>query len=317
MRKNPGLAALCMAVALAAAGCVPGAPAGTPAATPSASSPASATATTPAVDLTQPGAAVAVLRQLVARSGSTQVIMVSLRAREASVTVLDGRQPHTWALRDGVIGEVRSDVEYIDQAAFDPDAFDLSDLGALFRAAAAVSGSAQKQELQIVDTQRVEHAPGDITMSVSTNPETRTVFFNADGTLVPTLDLNTAGGIAAALRDAIGTHRLVTALGVSAAQGAYAEFTGADGSTVRRRRLPKIAVIAEPHPASTKAAAFDPALVDPAVIWRVLTRADGFGPTAAWTLVAAVPPAGGEPRLAFTVGSASFVTDLAGIRVHA
>lgn len=66
MRKNPGLAALCMAVALAAAGCVPGAPAGTPAATPNASSPASATAATPAVDLTQPGAAVAVLRQLVA-----------------------------------------------------------------------------------------------------------------------------------------------------------------------------------------------------------------------------------------------------------
>lgn len=314
MKGARGVAAASVCLALLT-GCSP-APVGagpTPPASPTAS------ATTPALDLTQPGVARTLVRQLVAASGSPQVVMVLIRQREASVSVLTDGQAHTWAYRGGAIKEVSTDLAYVGQATFDPDAFDLSDIGAVFRAAAAVSGSDASQELQIVDSRRVEHSAIELKMSVATNPETRTVFFNPDGTLVPTLDFNTASGIAVGLSDAIGTHSTATTVTVGSATGAAIEYPGTDGAVVVRMRASKLPVTDVPRSGADKLTGFDPRVVNPVVIWRVLQgyAAQGsFGPTTTWSVTADIRTAASTlPRLRFAVGSARLVTDLQGNEV--
>ncbi len=310
--RRVAAAALCSAALLA--GCTP-APA-VPTSQTSATTPAASATPSPALDLTEPGVARAMVRQLVAASGSTQVLLVDIRRHEASVSVLSDGKPHTWAYREGTIREVSSDMAYVDQATFDPDAFDLSDVGALFRAAAAVSGSEQSQELQIVDLRRVEHSALELKMSVATNPETRTVFFNPDGSLVPTLDFNTAGGITSGLADAVGSHTTVTSVTIGSATGAFIEYPLDSSTIVRRIRSAKIPVTDVPRSAGgDKPTAFDPRLVDPAIVWRVLQRyaaTGAFGPTTTWSVVADIRGTTTQPRLRFTVGQARLVTDLAG-----
>lgn len=268
---------------------------------------------TPELDLTQPGAAQQMIRQLVEKAGTSQVLMVSIKRHEASIGVLVDKTPKTWAYRDGTIKQITSDLAAVDQASFDPFAFDLSDVGALFRAAAATSGSDSDQELQIVDQRRVEHSASDLKMAVSTNPETRTVFFNADGTFVPLLDFNTSTGIAVGLSDALGAHTLATQVSVSSAAGASVDYPATDGTTVHRVRSSRIPVIDVPKPSSDKGPTFDPRIVSPATIWRVLARTPSFGPTTVWTMTA--DATSGTPRLRFTIGSTRVVTDLAGVEV--
>lgn len=287
-------------------------------AAPPAAPPASASAEpTPRLDLTEPGVARRMVRELVQASGSTRVIMVSVKTHEAAVSVLTDGAPHTWAYRDGVVHEIASDLAYVDQAAFDPERFDLDDVGALFRTAAAVSGSTQSRELQIVDTQRVDHDVDDIKMSVSTNPETRTVFFNSDGTLVPTLDFSTPAGLAEGLAEAVGDHLTATAVGVGSDQGAYVDFVASDATTLaRRQRLPRLAVSVLPRPGSVKAAPFDPRTVDPGTIWKVLqTRASAGTWTPATTWSVTVDAASGRPLMHFVVGTETFTTTLDGALV--
>lgn len=312
MTRTRRLAALAVGLGLAAAGCTPGVPAGSP------STPAAPTAsvTTPAVDLTAPGVAQRVVRELVAASGSTQVLIVDIRPHEASVSVLVGAEPHTWAFRDGTIKEVSSDLAFVDQVAFDPERFNLADVGALFRTAAELAGSAEGQQLQIVDLQRVDHSPDDVKMSVSTNPETRTVFFNADGSLVPTLDFHTEAGIAHGLADARGAHTSASTVAVGSEVGAFVEFPGLEGDTiVRRQRTARFPVTASPRGGDDTLDLFDPRLVDAAAVWRVLQRyaaVGSFGPTTSWSVVVDQRDGIAAPRMHFTVGGARLVTDLAG-----
>lgn len=273
----------------------------------------------PAVDMTQPGAAQAMVRRLVAASGSSRVIMVEVRHYAASVSVLDASgKPVTWAYRDGRVQQVASDLAYVDQATFDPAKYDLSDVGALFRAAAAVSGSDQQQELQIVDRQIIDHSPSEILMAVSTMPETRTVFFYPDGTLLPTLDFRTEWGISRGLSDAIGSHTSAVQVGVGTETGAYIDFPGPNQTTARRQRTPKFPVTISQRNEQPSNAAFDPRLVRSEVVWRTLTNtASGSVPYSdSWSVVADDRARLGTPRLYFTVGTQRFVTDLAGNRVQ-
>lgn len=305
-----------MCLALALTGCQP--PTGPASSTPS--GPAGSASATPALDLTVPGTAQRVVRDLVKASGSQQVIMVDIRLHEASVSVLLDGAARTWASRDGKVKEVPSDLTYVDQIAFDPSAFNLADVGAIFRAAAAVSGSDKAQELQIVDRQLFDHSPSDVLMSVSTNPETRTVFFRADGTLVPTLDFNTSRGIAEGLKDAVGLHTSASALVVGSATGAYIEFTGPDSTTTaRRQRTARFPVTVTLRNESDKLTPFDPSLVDPAVVWAVLQRytaTGAFDPTTTWSVTADRRSSTGTLRLRFIIGSSRLVTDLAGNEVR-
>jgi len=289
-----------LVLALALGGCQAVAPIVTP----------TVVATAPAIDLTAPGAAASMIDRLVKTAGSPDVIMVVVSATQASVTVLNGQTPATWAYRNGQIGLVATDITYVDQSTFDPDDFNIRDVGALFRAAAAVSGSTRGQTLQIVD-----YSDGRVMMSVSTDPESRTVFFNADGSLLEDLDFDTLGGIQRGLADVVGTVPLAYTVSVQSDQGAWMDYPGSDdGTTTRRQRTPRVPVTTSTRAQRTTLPVFSPALVNADAIWAVVEANAGVtvSATTAWSVTIDQRAGDGLPRMYFSFGLTSVVTDLSG-----
>lgn len=285
------------------AGCGPGTPTTGP--SPSPSGP----------DFTAPGVAAAMVGRLLDRADSEYALMVEITARTVAVSVLDAEQsPVTWAYRDGEIGEVTSDLAYVDQATFAVSAFTISDVGALFRAAEGQSGSAENQSLTIVD-----YSGGEVMMSVSTVPETRTVFFTPDGALLPILDFDTPAGIAEGVRDAVGTRMNVSSITVDSAQGVTVEYPGEAGTTVRRTRTAKVPVTTNVIAQEVDQPPFLVSLVDPAAIWRVVDSARGTAEVpegTRWSVVIDDREGLGTPRLHVSISSTVVTTDTEGNTVN-
>jgi hypothetical protein len=274
--------------------------------------PSPSEATTPAPtcpDFTRLDAATTMVHRLMADAGSSEAIMVQVQPREVDVSVLVDETPVTWACRDGVVAKVPSDIAYVDQASFDPDSFDFSDIGALFRAAAAVAGSADRQRLQIVD-----YSGGRVMMSVSTDPESRTVFFNADGSLLEDLDFTTYGGVQRGLRAVEGQLVLGTHVSVTSNEGVWMDYAGTEPGTVtRRERTATVPVTTVNRTARDPVTPFAPSLVKANVIWAVVEQtAETMTATPTWSVVIDDRAGHGLPRMYLTIGSTSVVTDLNG-----
>lgn len=249
--------------------------------------------------------------RLLAAAGSSRVIMVTVTPRDASVAVLRQGAAETWAWRDGRVQQVQSDINYVAQREFNPHDFDFTDLAALFRAAEAVSASSRGQSLQIVD-----YSAGLVSMSVSTNPETRPVFFTPDGRLLPTLDFTSAWGLQRGYDDVVGPRGTASALGFGSTLGVYLDSPqDAQGAYTRRQRNARTPVLVTARTETNKLPSFDPARANPAVVWGVLTRLsqqNRFTLDSPWTCVVDDRAHTGTPRMYFQVGDTSLVTDLNG-----
>lgn len=237
-----------------------------PTPSPSVSTPATPSPTAEA-DFTEPGAAEEVLDELVKAADSTRAVMLEFTESTASLTVLKDDSPKTWAYRDGKIDEATSDVQNQDQAVFDPYSFNLSDLGTLFKVAAAISGSDQNQRLQLVD-----YSGGRVLMTVTTNPESKTVFFYPDGTALPILDFNTRFGVEQGIEDAADSLPAIYSLSIDQQQVAV-EYPGTDDTVVRRQRTPRVPVTTLTVPGDAERTVFSPAQIDGAKIWDLVQQA--------------------------------------------
>jgi hypothetical protein len=290
------LAVLALLAALVLTGCQP-------AATPSPSAVAR--------DFTLPGAASGMIDELTAAAGSSNLVLVQVSRSSVLVSVLEGTTPVTWAYRDGKVAEVPSDLAYVDQASFSIDRFNISDVGGLFRAAAGVAGSEENQTLQIVD-----YSGGRVMMAVTTNPESRAVFFQPDGAIMPAVDFHAAGGIEQALTEVLAGVGPVYAIGVQSSLGAWVDHPGTEkGTTVRRQRTAKVPVTTTIRSERSELAPFRPSLLRPAVIWTVVQRISAEHDLTGqpdWTMTMDDRAETGVPRLYFTVGGVPEVTDLAG-----
>lgn len=301
-----------LALALAACQSVMAAPL-TPTHSPSTPTPSPLRTTTPApVDLTVPGAAQRMLQRLVAAAGTDRVIMAEVTAESASISVLPpgSTEPVTWAYRDQEMQQVASDLQYVDQATFSLDDFDLSDVGQLFRVAARLSSSTQRQTLQIVD-----YSGGRVMMTVTTNPESRTVFFNTDGSLLPELDYHTRSGLIDGLAVVIDDRPAIRQLGVDSEAGAWVEYTGSNRTTIRRHRPPKVPVTTVRYDDPPALPAFPTGSIDPDAIWLVVERTireEGWDGQVEWSVTVDDRAETGVPRMYFTIGTESLVTDLDG-----
>lgn len=235
--------------------------------------------------------------------------MVELTTQTAAVSVLGtgSTEPVTWAYRDHKIQQADSDLQYVDQASFDLDDFDLGNAGRLFRIAAALSDETANQTLQIVD-----YSGGRVMMTVTTNPESRTVFFNPDGSLLPELDYHSQAGIAAGLADVLEGWVVARQVGVDSEAGAWASFAGPDDTTIRRQRPPKVPVTTVTRDEPPPEEAFAVKEVDAQVIWQVVKQiilAHDLDPKTTWSVTAEDAAGAGEPRLHFQVGGVSLLTD--------
>jgi len=296
INRRRALTAVCGGLLALLVGC-------TPTTTPSAS-PSPAT-----LDFTAPGVAKAMVTRLLTEAGSDKTLMVSITAASVQVTVLDGEKPTTWAYRDGKSAEVASDLQWVDQATFDVAKFNFADVGAMFRAAAGQTGSAANQTLSIVDP-----SGGDVVMSVSTQPETRPVFFNPDGSLTPILDFDTLSGISSGIKDAVGNRALVYSVTVISDQSVSAEFPGANATTVRRTRGAKVPTVTTAR-ASAGLRQFAAARLNPATIWRVVNEVRGSQEVAngsKWSVTIDNREKLALPRMYFAFGFKVVVADLDG-----
>ncbi|MFT4109386.1 hypothetical protein [Propionicimonas sp.] len=265
-------------------------------------------------DFTRPGAAAAMVQQLLADAGSHRALTVEVTGTTVEVTVLNSaEQPVAWAYRDGTIGQVTTDQQYVDQATFDVARFNLSDVGGLFRAAEGQSGSSSNQSLTIVD-----YSGGEVMMSVSTVPESRTVFFNEDGSILQTLNFDTTGGVEAGIKDALGSRLTVYSISVDSSQGVSVDYPGATGTTVRRTRTSKVPVTTNVAVPKVDLPVFLATKVDPARIIEVVDRvraSAGLPDDVGWSVVIDDRRNLGAPRMYFSIGTKVLVTDVDGNEV--
>lgn len=263
-----------------------------------------------ALDFTEPGAAEDMIAELTASAGSSNLVLVQVTRESVLVSVLDGTTPVTWAYRDGEAAKVASDLADVDQASFSIDRFNISDVGGLFRAAAGMSGSEENQTLQIVD-----YSGGRVMMAVTTNPESRTVFFDADGSIMPSLNFHTAAAVSQGISEVTAGLSSVYAVGITSSSGTWSDAPGSKtGTVVRRQRTPKVPVTITSRSEDPDLTPFDPSALDPDVVWEVVRRvARENDLTGLPDFTVTVEDRDGRgPRLYVTVGGTSVVTDLAG-----
>lgn len=298
--------------ALGLAGC--SATATRPSATPTPSK-ATPSSSVPQRDFTKPGEAPAVVKELIAAAGTINAIKVEISVHDASLSVVSGMTAKTWAWRNGKIEVVDSDTQFVGQKIFDPRDFDLSDVAGMFARAAKLAKSGSGQQLQIV-----EYADRTVYMTVTTNPESLTVFFRQNGTLVSQVDLTTLAGLQEAYNDVVGTKKLVNALGILPNQGGMYVDVAVLDTIVRTVRQPRLPVRTATRREATTLAQFDPALVKPAVIASSLAeisaKADNNQtPSPGWSLVVDCRDKTPEPQMYFTVGGSQTVMTLDGVDV--
>lgn len=272
------------------------------------------TPSVPTRDFLDAGEATAVVKELVAASGTINAIKVELSASEASMSVVSGMTATTWAWRNGKVAKVDSDTQFIGQAIFDPRDYNLSDLAGMFETAAGLAKSSSGQQLQIV-----EYADRAVYMTVTTNPESLTVFFHKDGRLVSQVDLTTLAGIQEAYDDVVGSKKAVNAMGILGNQGGMYVDVAVLDTIVRTVRQPRLPARTSTRRETTTLLPFDPAAVKPAIIAESLEKiCAGLGTTApqpGWTLVISTKDGTPAPRMYFTVNGAQKVMTLAGVDV--
>lgn len=258
-------------------------------------------------DFTRPGEATAVIEELLEAAGTINAIKLEISRDAASLSVVEGMTAKTYAWRAGRVEQVDSDTQYVGQAIFDPRAFAVDPVARLFARAAELSGSTSAQELQVVD-----YNDGLVLMTVTTTPESQTVFFRQDGSPVDRLDLTTAAGLEECVSDAIGTRTSVLALGVLPGQGCYVDTPGANDTidrTLRGERLPARTSARNQQPTAQP---FETRLVDVGLLVALAVRYAGGTPLDAVTLLVERPADASAPRVRVTAGGTTTLTTLTG-----
>ena len=254
------------------------------------------------------------IKELVEAAGTINAIKVEISVHDASLSIVTGMNAKTWAWRNGKIEVVDSDTQYVGQKIFDPRDFDVADISGMFATAAGLAKSSSGQQLQIV-----EYADRTVYMTVTTNPESLTVFFRQDGSLVSQVDLTTLAGIQEAYSDVVGTKQYVNQLGILPNQGGMYVDVAVLDTIVRTVRQPRLPVRTTTRNESTTLAPFDPAVVKPTIIAssldKICAKANLSSVPAGWSLVVSSKDNTAEPRMYFTVNGVQTVMTLDGVDV--
>ncbi|SER71906.1 hypothetical protein SAMN05443377_10758 [Propionibacterium cyclohexanicum] len=299
---------LAFSLLLILVGCSPaGGPTGEPS-SPSAS-PSPDAPTAPAFDLTAPGNARQIVDLLRTASGNRPILRVEITDSTANITYLDNETAQTIGFANGAVSKLDSTIAYIHQAEFDPDSFAIDDVGKLFDEAGAISGSRERQDLQIN-----EYDKGNVIMTVTTTPESSTVFFRADGSAIHPLDFRTTAGIAEGLSDTVRTAPQVTAI-VIKPDSLSVDVRAEPGTIQRRTRQKALPTIIATLKDSGSGTQFSPSLVQPAVIARLTDELPArLNKPASTSVQVTIEQRSGEdaPRMRFQVGGTEVDTTLAG-----
>lgn len=262
--------------------------------------------------MTKPGVASRVVREIMAFAGDLPTVKVDVSKTVVTVTFVTPTQAikaYSWV--QGQITLVDSDVVYIAQATFDPRGYNFYDVGALFAKAAELGASTSEPQLQIV-----EHDPGEVLMTVTTRPESATVFFRKDGTPIRYVDFETSDGLAEGLQDAIGQRTATYAVGYLPGTGTWADLPGPSGGTILKRIRPeKLPAYSALRNQTISWPTFDPQQIDARLISQLRANL-----RAKYQVSLSVPMTisvdgryrRSAPTITFSFGGTTVVTDLKG-----
>lgn len=234
----------------------------TPTPDPTPSLPVTFEIATPLID----GGAATVVAKLHEISGFRPALKLDVSADEVTLIVLDrDRQARGYRWRDGIIEPAVTDVQYLQQTTFWPTAFALDNVHLIFDNAALLGTSSSGQNLQVV-----EYRPGQVLMSVTTTPESSTIFFGQDGSVFRSLDTTAVAdireGVAAVTK---GTSR-VYSIGFDQQLGYYSELPVNGDATERRSRMANRPTYFSQRTGTLPLETFDPDLVDAAALAQTI-----------------------------------------------
>lgn len=214
------------------------------------------------------GSAAEVVAELHRLAGGLPVLKVDVTADTATLSALrPDRSVVTYQWRDGIIERADSDVQYFGQATFDPADFPLDSVGRMFDIA-DLRGVRGDLVLQIVD-----YRTGQVLMTVTSRPESETVFFRPDGTAVAVLGMTSVADITAGLGEVVADARETYAVGFSADRGYWADLPDPEpGVVLNRTRVGAVPVFETRRTDLPARATFDPSLIKPAALAKAVAQ---------------------------------------------
>lgn len=267
--------------------------------------------------MTRPGVATRIINEIVAFAGQLPVVKVDVSRAVVTVTFVTQTQAikaYSWI--NGAVIQVDSDVVNIAQSTFDPRDFNVSDVGSLFAQAERLGTSASEPQLQIV-----EYDPGEILMTVTTRPESATVFFRKDGTPIQRVDFETAAGLKQGMQDALGRRNLAYSVGYRGNAEIAIDLPGpSTGTVLRRIRQEKLPAYSAVRKDTIAWQPFDTALIDFDVISQVRANLRAKYEVSLTTPMSIVIDGRynrSGPTVTYTFGSRTIVTDLHGVDITA
>ncbi|WP_028821952.1 hypothetical protein [Propionimicrobium lymphophilum] len=217
---------------------------------------------TPSTELLTPGAAQKIVGELLGQiADPSSVVRLRITGDQARLTYVDEwSKPVSEIWRDGKITTQDEGTDTVVSSSFDPRDFNISDVGAMFEKSAQLCGSAENQELQIT-----EYANSKILMTVSTTPESSTVFFRPDATVIMPLDFTSAEDVSQALTEAVGPSTRILAAGLTADQ-LWVDVASGPGTVTRRIRKTSVPVYSLQRKQSISDEPFAPSLIDAKIL---------------------------------------------------
>lgn len=262
-------------------------------------------------DMLTPGLAQEVTAELVAAAGGDPIVRLVLDRTRLRITyVAEDARPRSLVWQAGAITPSDDGTDLVTAVSFDPNRFNLTDVATLFTTAAGLSGSNTRQELQIN-----EYNHGQVLMTITTTPESSTVFFDREGVLIPRLDLGIDADLARGLGDVLDGRVMVVQIGITRSQRVWADLVVSPGIVERRIRPVNMPMYLTQRRETPGTEQFDASLVDPAVLGLLLRTAPGLlgeDPGTPVSLQVFQPEDAPAPRIVVDVAASQLVTDLAG-----
>lgn len=214
------------------------------------------------------GGAKQVVQRMMEITNNRPALKLDISATEVTLTVLDAQQkPVTLRWRTNQITPVDSDLEYLEQPTFRPTDYPLGNISDLFDTATRMGATGTDKILQIV-----EYRHRGVYMSVTTTPETKTVFFERDGTAVRNLGFTSVADLNDGLAAVIGGSRAVTQIGFGPGTGYWADLPPSSGVTERRIRSAALPVYSTRRNEASSLTPFDPTQINTLVLARAVQR---------------------------------------------
>lgn len=268
----------------------------------------------PEYDLFVPGRAREVANALTAAAGGRPIVRLVLDRTRARLTYVNqGNRPQSFVWSAGTITPSDDGTDLVSATGFDLATFNLDNVASLFAQAQAISGSSGKQELQIS-----EYDHGQVLITITTTPESTTVFFTAAGELIPQLDLKNDSDLALGLADVTVGRLFVVAIGIKGGDQIWADVVASPGVIERRIRGTKVPMYLAKRRETTNAHQFDPSAIDMSVVARLVRTAPGTlgkPSTSPVTVTIQQPKSAPAPRIYLDVNGAQLITDLQGTPV--